>query len=160
MLIKQLLGIMLAIASVSTFAETEATAAATDKTADTTASATDKKTDTTQGTEKAPATDKKPDTTPATEKKSDTNETGDAINISVTTNAEDVAGIGYSVDGKELGGAGSSYTGEGQKNKNHLFRYRKQSNINENIKCGTKLLNKDSKVTLVVDGDACHANVE
>ena len=154
MLIKQLLGIMLAIASVSTFAETEATAA------DTTASATDKKTDTTQGTEKAPATDKKLDTTPATEKKSDTNETGDAINISVTTNAEDVAGIGYSVDGKELGGAGSSYTGEGQKNKNHLFGYRKQSNINENIKCGTKLLNKDSKVRLVVDGDACHANVE
>ncbi|MBP6918881.1 MAG: hypothetical protein KBB94_08200 [Legionellaceae bacterium] len=160
MLIKQLFGIMLALVSLSTFSATGTIAAATDKTADTTASATDKKTDTTQGSEKAPATDKKTDTTTATEKKSDTQETAGDIKVTVTTDAKDVAGIGYSINGNSSGQAGSNYSGVGKKGEDHSFGYRKSSNINENIKCGTVRLDKDSNVTLVVDGDSCHANVE
>ncbi|PJD93040.1 MAG: hypothetical protein CK423_08040 [Legionella sp.] len=85
----------------------------------------------------------------------------DTIHVTVSIDATaNAAGIGFSVDGKETGGAGSSYTGVGPANKEYSFGYRKGLKTSENISCGTLTLTKDSKVTLVADGASCRSSVE
>jgi len=74
------------------------------------------------------------------------------ITISVSTTEKAATGIGYSVDGKEIGGPGKSYTGKGPKNKKYSFGYRKKS---ADISCGALTLNKNSTVSLVTKGNKC-----
>lgn len=80
------------------------------------------------------------------------------INVTVTTNTPMAAGIGYTVDGKESGGPGKSYTGTGPKNKTYAFGYRKKAK-GANISCGSVKLRKNANVTLVVKGNSCHTVV-
>lgn len=77
------------------------------------------------------------------------------IRITVKTSEHSVAGIGYSVDGQRSGTLGKSYTGKGVKNKEYVFGYRKHSIAGVNVSCGTRVLTKDTTVTLVTKGDKC-----
>ena len=78
----------------------------------------------------------------------------DTISITVKTNEKTAAGIGYSVEGKDSGGAGKSYTGRGPKNMKYSFGYRRRGT---NIPCGTLTLTKNSNVTLITKGNKCHS---
>lgn len=165
MLLKHLISITLALASFSVMAGTTEASTTPDKASDTTQ---------TEKTEKpsSPSDEKSADTTSTTEKKADatpssetaedtaSKEKGGTINITVTTSAKDVAGIGFFVDGNESGEAGSSHTGVGPSNKTYSFGYRKHPKIHENIKCGTAQLSKDSHVTLIAEGESCHLKVD
>ena len=75
------------------------------------------------------------------------------------TNEKSAAGIGYTIGGKESGGAGKSYVGTGQKNKSYAFGYRKDSANGANIRCGSLNLTKDSKVSLITKNGKCSSHV-
>lgn len=79
------------------------------------------------------------------------------ITVTVKTTEKTATGIGYSVDGKEIGGPGKSYTGKGPKNKKYLFGYRKKA---VDVSCGAYTLTKNSSVTLVSKGNKCHSVVK
>lgn len=80
--------------------------------------------------------------------------------IQVTVMATDkAAAVGYLVEGKRLGGLGKSYLGHGPVNKKYSFGYRKSAFSGVDISCGSQVLNKDSKVQLVVNGEECHSVV-
>lgn len=79
----------------------------------------------------------------------------DKIKISVDTGEQSVAAIGFTVDGRNSGGPGKSYTGKGPKNKEYKFGYRKDLLRGTDIPCGRATLSKDSHVTLVVKEDTC-----
>ena len=81
----------------------------------------------------------------------------DTIKITVKTDEKSAAAVGYTVGGKESGGPGKSYVGNGPKNKEYLFGYRKNSEQGPNISCGALTLTQDSNVTLVTQGDECHS---
>ena len=81
----------------------------------------------------------------------------DTISITVKTNEKTAAGVGYSVGGKDSGGAGKSYKGKGPKNKKYSFGYRKNSVDGTNIPCGALTLTKNSSVTLITKGNKCHS---
>ncbi len=84
----------------------------------------------------------------------------DIIHITVKTTETTAAGIGYLVEGKAAGGLGKTYTGQGTKNKQYVFGYRKSLVTGTNIFCGTRVLTKDSTVTLVTKGEKCQVVVE
>ena len=79
------------------------------------------------------------------------------ITVSVTTNDPTAAAIGYTVEGKESGGSGKSYTGHGPSNQTYAFGFRKTSVKGKNISCGSAVLTKNSNVTLVTKGNRCHS---
>jgi len=79
----------------------------------------------------------------------------DTVKITVSTTEKTAAAIGFTVDGKESGGSGQSYSGEGPKNKEYKFGYRKDSVKGLNISCGSLTLSENSNVTLTTEGDKC-----
>ena len=83
----------------------------------------------------------------------------DSIKITVKTNEKAAAALGYSVGGKESGGAGKSFVGKGPKNKKYKFGYKKDTVNGPNISCGALTLTKNSTVTLVMKGHKCHSAV-
>jgi hypothetical protein len=82
------------------------------------------------------------------------------INVTVSTNDSTAAGIGYSVNGKKIGGAGKTYTGKGPVNGNYAFGYRKHSAQGKNVSCGSHTLTKDSQVFLITNGNKCRSVVK
>jgi hypothetical protein len=84
---------------------------------------------------------------------------GDTIKVTVTTNENSANGIGYSVDGRDFGGAGKSYVGDGPKNKRYFFGYRKKSLRVADVSCGALTLTKNSNVMLVMKGSQCQCHV-
>ena len=82
-----------------------------------------------------------------------------SINVTVTINDSKVAGIGYSVNGKKSGGAGSHYAGKGPRNASYAFGYRKKTAKGKkvDVPCGTHILTKDSQVTLRAYGSKCQS---
>lgn len=81
------------------------------------------------------------------------------INVTVTTNDQTAAGIGYAVNGKKIGGAGKTYTGKGPINSNYSFGYRKNSAQGKDVSCGSHRLTKDSHVFLIAKGNKCRSIV-
>lgn len=81
------------------------------------------------------------------------------ITVNVKAEAAEVAAIGYTVEGKNSGRIGSSYTGKGPKNKEYVFGYRKGAIYGKNIRCGTLTLSENSTVTLVHQDGACRVVV-
>lgn len=79
----------------------------------------------------------------------------DQIKITVKTDEKTAAAIGYAVGGKALGGLGKTYSGSGPTNKKYVFGYRKHSIYGANVTCGELVLNKDSIVVIVADGNKC-----
>jgi hypothetical protein len=82
------------------------------------------------------------------------------IRITVKTSENTAAGIGYSVEGRNSGTLGKSYTGKGVKNKEYVFGYRKNSIAGANIECGSVTLTKDTTITLITKGDKCLSVIE
>lgn len=78
----------------------------------------------------------------------------DTIKISVKTKEATASALGYTVEGKDHGGPGKSYTGKGPKNKKYSFGYRKRAK-GTNISCGDLTLTKDSTVNLITKGKSC-----
>lgn len=153
MILKKLISITLILVSFSIAAEATETLPLTDK-----------KTDSTQSVQKDAETPSSENSPSTTKNSADTcvspQKPGETINITVTIHAKDVAGVGYSVEGKESGEAGNSHSGVGPSNKTYSFGYRKRPKLDENIPCGSTQLTKDSKVTLIVEGEHCHLRVE
>ena len=82
------------------------------------------------------------------------------ITITVKTNEKTAAAIGYTVGGKDSGGPGKSYTGQGPKNKKYVFGYRKNSVKGTDITCGTLTLTKSSNVFLITKGNKCRCVIK
>ncbi|HHF7365207.1 TPA: hypothetical protein ACPSKY_000300 [Legionella bozemanae] len=83
----------------------------------------------------------------------------ETIRITVTTNDQTAAGIGYMVNGKKTGGPGKFYTGNGPKNNKYFFGYRKKSAQGRDVSCGSHNLTKDSYVILLAKGNRCRSIV-
>ncbi len=79
----------------------------------------------------------------------------ESIHVIVKTNTDKVMAIGYVVEGKKCGGVGKSYSGQGPKNKEYRFGYRKHYILSPDITCGVVTLSAHSEVTLMADGDKC-----
>lgn len=79
------------------------------------------------------------------------------ISVTVQTAERSAAGIGFSVNGRNTGGAGRSFTGKGPQNNRYLFGFRQNSISGKNISCGSLTLNSNSKVTLVYKGEHCRS---
>ncbi|MDR3442054.1 MAG: hypothetical protein P4L65_03465 [Legionella sp.] len=82
---------------------------------------------------------------------------GKRISVSVQTAERSAAGIGFSVNGRNTGGAGRSFTGKGPQNSRYLFGFRQNSVSGKNVACGSLTLNKNSRVTLVYKGGRCRS---
>jgi hypothetical protein len=82
------------------------------------------------------------------------------INVTVATDDQTAAGIGYSVNGKKIGGSGKTYTGKGPINSNYSFGYRKNSAQGQDVPCGSHTLTKDSYVFLITKGNKCRSVVK
>lgn len=81
-----------------------------------------------------------------------------ADTIQITVIASDkAAAVGFLVDGKKTGGIGHTYSAKGPVNKAYFFGYRKRVIGGTDIPCGTLILNKNSKVQLVTNGDQCYS---
>ena len=80
----------------------------------------------------------------------------DSIQITVIA-MDKAAAVGYLVDGKRIGGLGKTYSGHGPMNKKYSFGYRKRVFGGTDISCGSLVLNKDSKVKLVIKGEQCYS---
>lgn len=113
--------------------------------------------DTSVAAEQAPAVEHVPDAASAT---SDSEIATDSITISVTVNDEEVAGVGYRVNGKDVGGQGTSHTSTGPSNQYYAFGFRKKHRTGTHIQCGTHKLTQNSHVILTVDRNGCHSTVE
>jgi hypothetical protein len=81
------------------------------------------------------------------------------ITIRVMTRDSTAAAIGFTVNGKESGGAGKLYTGNGPSNQKYSFGFRKTSVNGKNIRCGSLTLNKNSTIVLVKKGNRCHSAI-
>jgi hypothetical protein len=81
------------------------------------------------------------------------------IEVTVTTNDQTAAGIGYAVNGKRIGGSGKTYTGKGPINSVYSFGYRKNSANGKDVFCGSHTLTKNSQVFLIVKGNKCRSIV-
>ena len=82
------------------------------------------------------------------------------ITITVNTTEKSAAAVGYSVEGKELGGTGKSYTGKGPMNKKYVFGYRKSSVKGFDVSCGALTLTKNSHVSLITKGGKCRSVIK
>lgn len=76
------------------------------------------------------------------------------IAVTVHTNTPGVAAIGCKVGKTDFGGPGNSYVCKGPGNKTYLFGFRKKVN-GPNISCGSLKLNKNSDVSLSMNGNKC-----
>ncbi|MCE0721679.1 MULTISPECIES: hypothetical protein [Legionella] len=79
----------------------------------------------------------------------------DTIKVHVKTNEKTAAALGFTVEGKRSGSRGKIHSGKGPVNREYLFGYRKNSAFGPDVLCGSKVLTKDSTVTLVIAGDQC-----
>ena len=80
---------------------------------------------------------------------------GNTITVTVKTKEKKAAAIGFTVDGKEHGTLGSSYTGKGPINKEYHFGYKTGIIFGENIDCGVLTLTADSTVWLINQDNHC-----
>lgn len=83
----------------------------------------------------------------------------DYINVHVQTKEKKAACLGFTVGGTRSGSLGKSHKGTGPINKEYIFGYR-TSAFGSDIKCGTKVLTHDTKVTLVFDENGCSISVD
>lgn len=81
------------------------------------------------------------------------------INVTVMTNDQSAAAIGYVVNGKKSGGTGKSYEGMGPVNGKYSFGYRRNSAQGKDIPCGSHVLKRNSQVFLVAKGNRCRSIV-
>lgn len=79
----------------------------------------------------------------------------DTIRVDVKTKEKTAAALGFTVDGKRSGSRGKIHSGKGPVNREYIFGYRKNSAFGPDVLCGSKVLTKDSTVTLVMVGDQC-----
>lgn len=80
---------------------------------------------------------------------------GETIVVTVKTKEKKAAAIGYSVDGRDYGTLGSSYTGKGPANKEYHFGYKTGIIFGENIDCGYLTLTENSTVILISQDNRC-----
>ncbi|KTD70851.1 hypothetical protein [Legionella tucsonensis] len=83
----------------------------------------------------------------------------DMIKVHVKTNEKTAAALGFKVDGKRSGSRGKIHSGKGPANREYIFGYRKNSAFGPDVLCGSKVLTKDSAVTLVIANDHCSIEV-
>lgn len=77
--------------------------------------------------------------------------------IEITVIATDkAAAVGYLVEGKKSGGLGKIYSGKGPTNKQYFFGYREKILAGKDVRCGSIVLNKSSKVQLITKGEHCY----
>lgn len=84
----------------------------------------------------------------------------DTIQITVTMEGDDVAGVGYIVDGVKYGSSGKMFSGTGPKGKVYTFGYRKIHRTSTRIDCGKMRLDQDSHIVLTIEGMVCHSKLE
>lgn len=77
----------------------------------------------------------------------------DFINITVKTKIPSAA-IGFKVDRTKSGSLGALHRGQGPKDREYVFGYRK-SLLGKDIRCGATKLNQDTTVILKHQGDYC-----
>ncbi|WP_367606251.1 hypothetical protein [Legionella sp. W05-934-2] len=77
------------------------------------------------------------------------------ITVEVFSDSKNVAAIGYTVNNKEHGDAGSRTRGKGPANATYHFGLRCGSLFGEDISCGSLLLTTNSKIRLTVTGKEC-----
>ncbi|MBL7479379.1 hypothetical protein [Legionella bononiensis] len=80
----------------------------------------------------------------------------DTIKITVKTMEKNAVAIGFTVDNKEFGTLGKSYSGRGPKDKEYYFGYKKDSLFGDNISCGSLTLTQDSTIVLMVQDNKCY----
>lgn len=83
---------------------------------------------------------------------------GDTIQVTVTA-IDKAAAVGFLVDGRRIGGLGKTYSGHGPINKKYSFGYRTSAFSGVDIPCGSTVLNKNSKVKLIIKEGQCHSLV-
>ncbi|KTD51368.1 hypothetical protein [Legionella quateirensis] len=81
----------------------------------------------------------------------------DTIKITVKTMEKNAVAIGFTVDKKEFGTLGKSYSGRGPKDKEYNFGYKKDSLFGDNINCGSLTLTQDSTIVLMVQDNKCYS---
>ncbi len=79
----------------------------------------------------------------------------DTIKVHVKTKEKTAAAIGFTVGGKRSGSRGKIHSSKGPANREYIFGYRKNSTFGPDVLCGSKVLTKDSTVTLVIANDQC-----
>ena len=82
---------------------------------------------------------------------------GKRISVTVSTAERSAAGIGFSVNGRNTGGAGRSFTGRGPQNSRYIFGFRQNSVTGKNVSCGSLTLKSNSRVNLVYIGGRCRS---
>ncbi|CAM2812615.1 hypothetical protein [Legionella worsleiensis] len=80
----------------------------------------------------------------------------DTIKVTVKTTEKNAIAIGFTVDHKEYGTLGKSYTGRGPKDKVYYFGFRKDSILGENVSCGSLTLTQPSTVVLMMQENKCY----
>jgi hypothetical protein len=81
----------------------------------------------------------------------------DVIKVTVKTNERNAVAIGFTVDSREFGTLGKSYSGKGPVNKEYRFGYKKDSLFGDNVDCGSLTLTRDSTIVLMNQNDKCIA---
>ncbi|KTD31635.1 hypothetical protein Lmor_2511 [Legionella moravica] len=81
----------------------------------------------------------------------------DTIKVTVKTLEKNAIAIGFTVDNKEYGTLGKSYSGRGPKDKVYSFGYRKDSLFGDNVSCGALTLTQDSTIMLIVQDNKCYS---
>lgn len=81
----------------------------------------------------------------------------DLIKVTVKTNERNAVAIGFTVDSRDYGTLGKSYSGKGPANKEYLFGYKKDSLFGDNVACGSLTLTRDSTVVLMIQNNTCIA---
>lgn len=79
----------------------------------------------------------------------------DVIKVIVKTSERNAVAIGFTVDSREFGTLGKSYTGRGPVNKEYRFGYKKDSLFGDNVDCGKLTLTKDSTIILINQNNKC-----
>ncbi len=79
----------------------------------------------------------------------------ETIVVTVKTNEQNAAAIGYTVDNTQYGALGKKYIGIGPKNKAYRFGYRKDSVFGQDIDCGVLFLTENSTVVLIKQDQTC-----
>lgn len=82
---------------------------------------------------------------------------GETIKVTVKTKDKKAAAIGFSVEKKESGSLGKSYTGKGPKDKEYQFGYKLDSVFGPSVYCGALVLTQNSVVNLIKQDGQCQS---
>lgn len=78
-----------------------------------------------------------------------------SINVTVKTNEKSAIAVGFSVEGRHLGGLGKAFSAKGPSQKEYTFGFKKDSIFGENIACGSLLLKKNTTVLMIYQNNQC-----